>query len=57
MRSKKEILAAAEKRIAHLEYFEKFGQLKETQRADLELLKELVALVEMECEEGEPNEK
>ena len=47
MRSKKEILAAAENRIAHLEYFEKYGQLKESQRADLELFKELVALVEV----------
>lgn len=45
MRSKEEILVAAEKRIAHLEYFEKWGQLKESQRADLELLKELVSLV------------
>ena len=50
MRSKNEILVDAEKRIAHLEYFETWGMLKEPQRADLALLKELVALVKGEQE-------
>ena len=48
MRSKNEILVDAENRIAHLEYFETWGMLKEPQRVDLELLKELVALVKGE---------
>lgn len=50
MRSKNEILVDAEKRIEHLEYFDKWGQLKESQRADLSLFKELVVLVKGEQE-------
>lgn len=50
MRSKNEILVDAEKRIEHLEYFDKWGQLKESKRADLALFKELVALVKGEKE-------
>lgn len=45
MRSKEEIIADAEARIAHLEYFENYAMLKEKQRGDLALMKELVALV------------
>lgn len=47
MRSKNEILADAEKRIAHLEYFDSMIGLSESQRADLALLKELVVLVKL----------
>ena len=48
MRSKEEILADAKARIEHLEYFENYAMLKEKQRGDLALMKELVALVEEE---------
>lgn len=50
MRSKEEIIADAEARIAHLEYFENYAMLKEKQRGDLALMKELVALVKGEQE-------
>lgn len=48
MRTKEQILVDAEKRITHLEYFDSMIGLKEAQRADLVLLKELVALVKGE---------
>ena len=46
MRTKEEILEKAEKRIHTLEYFDFMGMLAENKRADLELLRELVALVQ-----------
>ena len=53
MRSKEEILEKAEKRIHDLEYFDFMGMLAENKRADLELLRELVALVEEQPKVGE----
>ena len=48
MRSKEEILEKAEKRIHDLEYFDFMGMLAENKRKDLELFRELVALVKAE---------
>lgn len=50
MRNKEEVLEKAEKRIHNLEYFDFMGMLAENKRSDLELLKELVALVKGERE-------
>lgn len=62
MRSKEEILTDAKARIEHLEYFENYAMLKEKQRGDLALMKELVALVEEQqqwipCSERLPEDK